>query len=782
MSIRSKISQDESITEIRRALQHFTNRKNSIRHFASYLNDDPAREQILFFHGDGGNGKTILLRFLKERCCNRLATENWEYVKSLEGDDFIENFADAYGCVEMPSSLIDFAMEPRGEYRPKEPFSALLKMRRDLSGGGLRFPLYDFACTLYLHKTGRLSQERLRELFPQEAMDFVVESINLIKEVTGAGLAKAVFGLFNKGLRDKFTLYLSARKVDEERVREMQSMDPEGDLYPLFPTLFAEDLNASMTLAGAPQRVALFFDTHEAFWEVSERKFSDEQYFLRDEWLRRLLCTLKLSKGIVAVVAGREEPRWAEATRKTIPVQHIDACLVEGLSPADAASYLEKTGIDGREMKESLITYAQVKSGDVHPLYLGLCADIVLAAKNRGKEIKAEEFQDIPEVALKGKELMDRLRKYVDKPTEFAITALSACRSFNKDLYISLMKGIDRYDPRESFDYLTEFSFVWNLEERGQGWYRIHDLMRRLAYEQNDQTILEAHRFLVQYYRARGEEGDITAIAERVYHASRLDSADGVRQWLSEMEQALSLSRYDVCRVFLGIHNELFLSDDFDRGLVSVQEGHYYASLSSYDDALTQFQEAIAAYNEALRRAPDYVTVHNNKGVALQSLGDLQADLSKQEEATRSYTQSIAAFDEALRRAPDYVGAHCNKGNALRSLGELQAGLSQHEDATRSYTRSIAAFDEALRRAPDDVKVYNNKGLALQSLGNLQADLSKYEEATRSYTRSIAAYDEVLRRAPDYVKAYNNKGYALRSLGLLQADLSKHEEATMSYT
>src|SRR5262249_32623362 len=139
MSIRSRTGQGESITEMRRALQHFTNRKNSIRHFASYLNDDPAKEQILFFHGDGGNGKTILLRFLRERCCKRLDADNWEYIKGLEGDDFIENFTGAIGCAEVPSSLIDFAMEPRGEYRPKEAFSALLRMRRDLSGCGLRF-------------------------------------------------------------------------------------------------------------------------------------------------------------------------------------------------------------------------------------------------------------------------------------------------------------------------------------------------------------------------------------------------------------------------------------------------------------------------------------------------------------------------------------------------------------------------------------------------------------------------------------------------------------------
>jgi hypothetical protein len=103
--------------------------------------------------------------------------------------------------------------------------------------------------------------------------------------------------------------------------------------------------------------------------------------------------------------------------------------------------------------------------------------------------------------------------------------------------------------------------------------------MRRLAYEQKDQITIEAHQFLAQYYRARGKEGDVTSIAERVYHATRLDSADGVSQWVSEMEQAVRLSRYDLCRALLAVRNELFLSDDFGRGDVSVQVGDYYASL-----------------------------------------------------------------------------------------------------------------------------------------------------------------------------------------------------------
>ncbi len=79
MSILNKTGQSsDTITEGWRALKLFTDRREAIRLFSSYLNDDPAREQVLFFYGDGGNGKSLLLRFLREYYCKRLRQENWE--------------------------------------------------------------------------------------------------------------------------------------------------------------------------------------------------------------------------------------------------------------------------------------------------------------------------------------------------------------------------------------------------------------------------------------------------------------------------------------------------------------------------------------------------------------------------------------------------------------------------------------------------------------------------------------------------------------------------------
>jgi len=77
----------ETITEYRRALELFTDRYELTQLFMEYLNDDPPKESILCFYGDGGNGKSLLLRFLREYCCKRIETGDWVTIrKSLKGN------------------------------------------------------------------------------------------------------------------------------------------------------------------------------------------------------------------------------------------------------------------------------------------------------------------------------------------------------------------------------------------------------------------------------------------------------------------------------------------------------------------------------------------------------------------------------------------------------------------------------------------------------------------------------------------------------------------------
>jgi hypothetical protein len=54
-----------------------------IAHFVSLINDDPPPGRLLYLHGLGGNGKSLLLRFLAARCCVRLPPGEWERVRRL---------------------------------------------------------------------------------------------------------------------------------------------------------------------------------------------------------------------------------------------------------------------------------------------------------------------------------------------------------------------------------------------------------------------------------------------------------------------------------------------------------------------------------------------------------------------------------------------------------------------------------------------------------------------------------------------------------------------------
>jgi len=169
-----------------------------------------------------------------------------------------------------------------------------------------------------------------------------------------------------------------------------------------------------------------------------------------------------------------------------------------------------------------------------------------------------------------------------------------------------------------------------------------------------------------------------------------------------------------------------------------------------------RFEEAIAAYDLALRLKPDFMEAHNNRGNALKSLGRLEEALAAYDMVirlapdlaiahfNRGFTlkdmhrleESIASYDEAIRLKPDLAEAHLNRGNVLRSLKSLEA--------------AIASYDRALRIRPDYADVHSNRGFALQELGLLD--------------EAVAAYDRAIRLSPGSVGAYNNRGSALQEM------------------
>jgi tetratricopeptide (TPR) repeat protein len=777
-----------------RQLELFTGRHEFTRRFAIYLNEDPPREQILYFYGDGGNGKSLLLKHLQVNCCKRFSPQVWQQWRALpesqaaEVADFLRH-AEPKTYTPIPAVRHDFGLIPIKEDKPQDRFYGLLMLRRNLAEAAkkykFKFPNYDFACFWYLLNKGE-SNATLEQLFPDDVMELLTPVIETLAEFPVVAQAVAVLKGIDKlgGIKRGMKLIQNRLGVSDDKAEEIRGKDIDTELIDCLPKLFAGDLNAAMAGKHKPERLVMLFDTHEKLWD-EKRTSQGINFWYQDEWFRRLLRAIDFKGGIVVAVAGRDCPvtqlRWPNASKFPIPEHLIDAQLVGHLSAADARDYLHKVEIDKADLADAVIKYASVNPDDrwenlqVHPFYLGLCADVVLAERKRGIELLSSDFARIPRLEKKTEELTDLLLSYVDREVRSAVHSLSACRAFDEDLYIKLEAGCHFQASSANFEILTSFSFVWKEPQRGEKWYRIHDLLRRLDADRDNQKTRRAHEVLERYYRELGN------VAEAIYHANRLDWERGVKEWVEVFEEASRLSHYGECESLLAVRSELWIKSDFRLGRISQSEGDFYAQFARYAEAKQEYLEAVGYYDRQIIITPDNDATLNNKGIVLGCLGKLQAELSELEAAKQSYSEAIAAFNSALLIAPDDIAALNNKEIALRCLGDLQAQLSEFEDAKQSYSEAIAAFNSALLIAPDYIAALNNKGIALRCLGDLQAQLTEFEDAKLCYCEAIAAFNSALRIAPDDIAALNNKGNALLRLGVLQAKLSEEQEALKNW-
>ena len=247
----------------------------------------------------------------------------------------------------------------------------------------------------------------------------------LFKEIPGAGVARAVLQLSNKHLTEWWTFIKARRRVDQELLDEIQDMEPE-ELVLEMPRLFALDLNAVLSADNAPPRIVLLFDGHEAFATASGASAPEGD---RDRWLHYLLAKVDLEGGVVPVMLGRQKPRWEEKTRHYIPAEYLDTLRVGNFSDADADAYFKKAlkeeGVDEPVLRERLCAYARVAPDEVHPLFAGLGADVVLQAACQGRRLTAEDFPEEIDASRKREELVKRLLKEASKDVaDLAVVAL----------------------------------------------------------------------------------------------------------------------------------------------------------------------------------------------------------------------------------------------------------------------------------------------------------------------------------------------------------------------
>ena len=196
-----------------------------------------------------------------------------------------------------------------------------------------------------------------------------------------------------------------------------------------------------------------------------------------------------------------------------------------------------------------------------------------------------------------------------------------------------------------------------------------------------------------------------------------------------------------------------------------------------------RYDQAIQAYDEALRVDPNYETARDNQVRALTAKGNSLLDQSK-------YDQAIQAYDEALRLDPNHKSAWNNKGNALFNQ--------------RKYDQAIQAYDEALRLDPNYALAANNRILALNR--RLQP-IVHYEERfslvpkfsyklsattdkvkllftngndyydAKSYDKAIISYNKAIEEGGDIPEIWYNLGNAFYKYGEYKTAITAYNNA-----
>jgi VWFA-related protein len=114
----------------------------------------------------------------------------------------------------------------------------------------------------------------------------------------------------------------------------------------------------------------------------------------------------------------------------------------------------------------------------------------------------------------------------------------------------------------------------------------------------------------------------------------------------------------------------------------------------------SQMDQAVAAYEEAIRLQPEDAESHYMLGII---------------RATTDVEYAIRDFREAIRLNPENVKYHFDLGRALAQI--------------KDYEASIEAFREAARLDPEDGESHASMGIVLEQIGEIEEAVQEYRKA-----------------------------------------------------
>ncbi len=656
--------------ERRQRLDEFTDREPHLEAFRRVLAVPEGEAlRVLAFHGIGGVGKTRLIdRFTQE----------------LDG-------------LKPPVPYARFDIEnvksPAGAAR-----EVLLRLRSDLeSRFRLKFSRFDLLLSVLPAQEGGASPP-LVTLNPvlKGTFDFVMG----LKGIPADKITKVGKVVHDQARKWETTEKLLAKASGREEIHRLRERARRDD-----PALADEliDRFAADLVEGLPQRPGhacrgvLFFDTFETLWKGSDAGRSVQAPRL-DAWLRQLAQAAR-NNGVLVVIAGRDELRWAEDDRDWTDA--LETHRLGGFSRHDAQIYLAKRGIGPQPWAAEtplqtgmLDTCTEGRGPDGEesnlPFCLALCADIVAnhREQNAGADPPADTFLGIPGERV-AQVLTDRFRKSLpNERWELWARELSLPPSFDERAALELDPDRHHNLGRAGWKQLCRYSF---LEPQPEGHFRLHKTMRDvLRYSLGDEAV-NVHTWFRDHWTSR-DEPSLT-----FFHRWCLAPESTLDEWLAERTSALKDRRIDTARGMLDDWSEISL-DSLDHwnlgdhiwarthGMLgfAICKTPMAPRAAALNAAVAHFEAALRIYTEA-DFPLHWAGMQNNLGNAYCDLptGDRVENLRRAidcyEAAPRVYTET--AFPS------EWARTQFNLGLAMRDAGNLKESAQAFEAAARGCDR-----------------------------------------------------------------------------------------------
>ena len=494
-------------------LRYFTDRENFTEAFHNCVNapvGQPGR--VLVFFGVGGIGKTTLAR---------------EFCADLQSFD-----------PPVPHAIVDIETLRDKTHADGE---TLIRFRTHLEKEfRVGFPRFDLCLAVLTAREGG-DPEPLIRVNPllRGVLDFALSLASVPRP--GAGLVEQLVHKFKL----ENWVRLAGGTQDVLHLRRCEGRELAGELM----KRFAEDLRNNLPArAGKTCRGVLFLDTYERLWSDREAVAS-AQARQTDEWVRSL-ADYCLAVGVLLVIHGRDRLPWGDADPAW--ETHLEQHLLGGLSYPDAQSFLARCGVGPETEREATVLQDAIihccnlearKDADpsCHPLYLALCAEIVLNTKKaEGAEPTSDFFQGIPSKEIASKLAARFLLSLHHRAMPRWVEELSLTPRFDEEAALALDGGRQHQNGRSGWEELKHFSFV---EPEASGFYHLHKTMRdvlRARVEEGRKKVV--HSWFAAHWGAR----DRPALAW--FHRWSLDPEDRLNEWKRLHDSALNEQNMAVAR------------------------------------------------------------------------------------------------------------------------------------------------------------------------------------------------------------------------------------------